>query len=106
MLISGALAGLGGGTEIAAIHHRLRLDVAGGYGYTGILVAMVGQLHPFGVILSAFFFGALTNGSYLMQIKSKVPVALVHTIQGIILFFLVMIFVIKQYRIRRIEVDE
>ncbi len=106
MLISGALAGLGGGTEISAIHHRLRLDVAAGYGFAGILVAMVGQLHPLGAVVSALFFGALTNGSYLMQINSKVPVALVHTMEGIILFFLVAAFVIKGYRIRRAMPDE
>jgi simple sugar transport system permease protein len=106
MLISGALAGLGGGTEIAAIHHRLRLDVAAGYGFAGILVAMVGQLHPFGAIISALFFGALTNGSYLMQINSKVPVALVHTMEGVILFFLVIAFVVKGYQIRRTLLDE
>lgn len=106
MMISGALAGLGGGTEIAAIHHRLRLDVAAGYGFAGILVAMVGQLHPLGAIISALFFGALTNGSYLMQINSKVPVALVHTIEGVILFFLVTAFVIKQYQVRRVKADE
>ncbi len=106
MLISGALAGLGGGTEIAAIHHRLRLDVAAGYGFTGILVAMMGQLHPAGAVLSALFFGALNNGSYLMQINSHVPVALVHTIEGVILFFLVIAFVLKQYRVRRVKPDE
>ena len=106
LIISGALAGLGGGTDIAAVQHRLRMDVAAGYGFTGILVAMMGQLHPFGAILGALFFGALTNGSYLMQIKCQVPVALVHTIQGVILFFLVIAFVIKQYRIRRVKTDE
>jgi len=106
MLISGALAGLGGGTEIAGIHHRLRMDISTGYGFTGILVAMTGQLHPFGAIIAAIFFGALVNGSYLMQISSRVPVALVNTIQGVILFFLVMAFVLSQYRIKKVKIDE
>ena len=105
MLISGAMAGLGGGTEIAGVHHRLRLDISAGYGFTGILVAMMGQLHPFGALISAVFFGALKNGSYLMQIKYQVPVALVHTIQGVILFFLVVAFVVRYYRIRRVKID-
>ena len=106
MLLSGALAGLGGGTEIAGIHHKLRMDmVSATYGFTGILVAMMGQLNPFGAVLASIFFGALTNGSYLMQIKSGVPVALIHTIQGVILFFLVIVFVIKQYRVRRVQAD-
>ncbi|MEN8242519.1 MAG: ABC transporter permease [Chloroflexota bacterium] len=106
MLVSGALAGLGGGTEIAGVHHRLRLDISAGYGFTGILVAMMGQLNPFGAIVAAVFFGALINGSYLMQIKSQVPVALVHSIQGVILFFLVIAFVVRQYRIRKVQIDE
>jgi simple sugar transport system permease protein len=106
MLISGAIAGLGGGTEVAAMHHRLRLDISTGYGFTGILVAMMGQLNPFGAILSAIFFGAMVNGSYFMQIKSKVPFSLVETVQGVILFFLVIAFVLRQYRIKKVEIDE
>lgn len=106
MLISGAMAGLGGGTEIAGIHHRLRMDISTSYGFTGILVAMMGQLNPFGAILSSIFFGALFNGSYMMRIKTQVPVALVHTIQGVILFFLVVAFVLRYYRIRRVAIDE
>lgn len=106
MLLSGAMAGLGGGTEISGIHHRLRMDISSGYGFTGILVALMGQLHPFGTVLAAIFFGALTNGSYLMQIQSQVPVALVHTMQGVILFFLVIAFVLRQYRIKRVYTDE
>lgn len=106
MLLSGAMAGLGGGTELSGIHHRLRMDISSGYGFTGILVALMGQLHPLGTVLAAIFFGALTNGSYLMQIQSQVPVALVHTIQGVILFFLVIAFVLRQYRIKRVYTDE
>ena len=106
MFISGALAGLAGGTEISGVHHRLRLDISGGYGFTGILVAMMGQLNPFGAILSAIFFGAMINGSYLMQIKSRVPFSLVHTVQGVILFFLVIAFALRQYRIKKVELDD
>lgn len=106
MLISGAMAGLGGGVEIAGVHHRLRLDISSGYGFTGILVAMMGQLNPFGALISAVFFGALLNGSYLMQIKCQVPYALANTIQGVVLFLLVVAFVIRHYRIRRIKIDE
>ena len=106
MLISGAMAGLGGGTEIAAVHHRLRMDISAGYGFTGILVAMTGQLNPLGAILSAIFFGALVNGSYMMQISSRVPFALVNTLQGIILFFLVAAFVLSQYRIVKVKINE
>lgn len=102
MAISGALAGLGGGSEIAGLHHRLRLDISTGYGFTGIIIAMLGRLHPLGVVLAALFFGALTNGASAMQIKVGVPVAIVHAIQGIVLIFLLIAEIVAQYRIRKV----
>jgi general nucleoside transport system permease protein len=102
MLISGAIAGLAGGTELAGLHHRLRLDISIGYGYTGILIALLGRLNPVGVIPAAIFFGALINGSTSMQINYNVPVPLVYTIQGIVLIFLLLFDALFRYRIRRI----
>jgi simple sugar transport system permease protein len=102
MLISGAIAGLAGGSELAGLHHRLRLDISTGYGFTGILIALLGRLHPVGVILAAIFFGALVNGSTSMQIFTGVPVALVYSIQGIVLIFLLTTEVVTRYRIRRV----
>ncbi|MDD2236019.1 MAG: ABC transporter permease [Kiritimatiellae bacterium] len=101
MLISGALAGLAGGGEIAGLQHRLRLDISTGYGYTGIIIALLGRLNPVGVALAAIFFGALVNGSTHMQIFTGVPVALVQSLQGIVLIFLLMSDVLTRYRIRR-----
>lgn len=103
MLISGALAGLAGGGEIAGIQHRLRLDISTGYGYTGIIIALLGRLNPFGVAVAAVFFGALVNGSTHMQIFTGVPVALVQSLQGIVLIFLLMSDVLTRYRIRRVS---
>jgi general nucleoside transport system permease protein len=102
MLISGAIAGLAGGTELAGLHHRLRLDISTGYGYTGILIALLGRLNPIGVIPASIFFGALVNGSTSMQINHNVPVPLVYTIQGIVLIFLLLFDALFHYRIRRI----
>ena len=103
MAISGAIAGLAGASELAGLHHRLRLDISTGYGFTGIIIAMLGRLHPLGVILAAIFFGALVNGSSSMQITSGVPVALVDAMQGITLIFLLITEVLSRYRIRRIS---
>jgi len=102
MLVSGALAGLAGGSEILGLHHRLRLDISPGYGYTGIIIALLGRLHPVGVILAAVLFGALVNGSTLMQVHTGVPVALVYSVQGIILIFVLASEALCTYRIRRI----
>ncbi len=103
MILSGALAGLAGGGEIAGLQHRLRLDISTGYGFTGVIIALLGRLNPVGVILAAVFFGALVNGSTHMQIFTGVPVALVQSLQGIVLIFLLMSDVLTRYRIRRIS---
>jgi general nucleoside transport system permease protein len=103
MLISGAIAGLAGGAELNGLHHRLRLDISTGYGFTGILIALLGRLNPFGVILAAIFFGALVNGSTAMQILAEVPVALVYSVQGIVLIFIVSADMLTRYRIRRVH---
>jgi ABC-type uncharacterized transport system permease subunit len=100
MAISGAIAGFAGGSELSGVHHRLRLDISTGYGFAGILVAMLGRLNPFGVVLAAVFFGALINGSTAMQIFSGVPVALVYSVQGIVLVCLLAADVLTRYRVR------
>jgi simple sugar transport system permease protein len=67
MAISGALAGLAGGIELLGVTHRLFERFAAGYGYAGIAVALLAQLHPLGTLASAFFFGALTTGAGELQ---------------------------------------
>jgi general nucleoside transport system permease protein len=101
MSLSGAIAGLAGGMELAGLDHRLRLDISKGYGYTGILIALLGRLNPIGVIPASIFFGALINGSTSMQINYNVPVPLVATIQGVVLIFLLIFDTLFRYRIRR-----
>lgn len=105
LAISGGIAALAGASEVAGLHHRLRLDISTGYGFTGIIIAMLGRLHPAGVILAAIFFGALVNGALGMQIATGVPVALVQAIQGITLLFLLTADVLARYRLTRISAD-
>jgi simple sugar transport system permease protein len=102
MALSGALAGLAGGSEIAGIHHRIRLDISLGYGFTGILIAMLGRLNPFGAVMAAIFFGALVNGSTAMQIFAGVPVAIVFSVQGIVLCCLIIAEALARYRLSRV----
>lgn len=102
MAISGALAGLAGGSEIAGLHYRLRLDISTGYGYTGIIIALLARLHPLWAVLTAILFGALINGSLGMQITTGVPVALVYAIQGMMLIAVLTADVLARYRIRRV----
>lgn len=89
MMISGALAGLAGGIEVMSGQHRLWDTLLKGYGFEGITVALVGQLHPFGVFVSAIFFGALRAGANAMQVIARVPTTIIYIIQSFTILFVV-----------------
>jgi simple sugar transport system permease protein len=102
MALSGALAGLAGAGEVAGVHHRLRLDISTGYGFTAIIVALLARLHPLGVLAVAVAFGALVNGSTAIQVRTSVPAALVPAIQGLTLILALMAEVLTRYRVSRV----
>lgn len=91
MALSGAFAGLAGAVEILGLHHRMfePLSVSAGYGFSGIVVALFGKLHPLGAIPSAVLFGGLLVGGDKMQRAVQVPQVLITTIIGIIIIFVV-----------------
>ncbi|MBD3305212.1 ABC transporter permease [candidate division KSB3 bacterium] len=97
---AGGLAALAGVGEVAALHHQLRQDIATGYGYTAIPVALLGKGHPLGIIVSAFLFAALLVGGSNMQQDFGVPVALVSIIQALVVLFIVAGETLQNYRIR------
>jgi ABC-type uncharacterized transport system permease subunit len=72
MALSGGAAGLAGGIELLGVTHRLFERFAAGYGYSGIAVALLAQLHPLATIASALFFGALVTGSGELQRSANV----------------------------------
>jgi len=86
-LVSGSLAGLAGCMEILGSQHRIIERFLVDAGFTGIPVALIGQLHPLGVGLSALFFGALRAGANRMQIIAAVPVAMINVIQSLAILF-------------------
>lgn len=102
LLVSGALAGLAGITEVYGVHYRLKAGAIAGYGYSGIIVAILGQLHPLGVVIASVLFGALLNGATLMQIKTGVPSALIYAIQAILLLFFLAGWAACNFRLRRV----
>ena len=67
MALSGGLAGLAGALQLLGVTHRLYDSLASGYGYSGIAVALLAQLHPLGCGISALLFGALTAGAGELQ---------------------------------------
>ena len=101
LLLSGALAGLAGVTEVYGVHYRLKAGAVVGYGYSGIIVAILGQLNPLGIVAAAILFGALLNGATLMQIETGVPSALIYAIQAILLLFFLAGWAMCSYRLRR-----
>jgi len=88
LALSGALAGLAGGIEVSAITYRLYDRFSPGYGFTAIAVALLGRLHPLGVVLAAVFFAALDVGSLAMQRVAGVSSVLVSAVQAIVIFTL------------------
>lgn len=88
MFIGGGLAGLAGMVEITGIHHRLLASFSPGYGYSAIAVALLGKAHPLGIILTALFFGGLSQGAGSMQRLAQVPVTVVYLLEGLIILFI------------------
>lgn len=88
MALSGALAGLGGAVQISAINHRLYEKISPGWGFEAIAVALVARLNPLGIVVAAFFFGALDNGSQAMQRAEGVSPVLVQVIQAMVILIL------------------
>ncbi len=84
MAFSGGLIGLAGIIEVLSLHTRLKGNISGGYGFTGILVALLGRMNPVGVLVSAFLFAALIIGAESMHVVSGLPSALADAIQAII----------------------
>lgn len=91
LVASGALAGLAGILEVSAVHGRLKADISVQYGFTAILVALLGRLHPVGVLCAALFFAALTIGATSMHTQTGLPVSLAYAIQAnVVLVMLAM----------------
>lgn len=89
MVISGGLAGLAGTVEILGSQFRLRPAFLPNYGYEALAVALLGQKHPFGVILSGILFGALKAGRGSMQRATNLPMSLSFVLSGVIILFVV-----------------
>jgi simple sugar transport system permease protein len=89
--LGGMFAGLAGAIEILGLHHRMfePTAVSAGYGFSGIVVALFGSLHPLGIIPSALLFGGLLVGGDKMQRAIQVPQVLITVILGLVVLFVV-----------------
>jgi simple sugar transport system permease protein len=99
--ISGGLAGLAGICEVGGIHYQVMGEISTGYGYTGIVIAMLARLNPLGVIPAAVFFAAVMTGAEAMSRATGVPVFLAQVIQATALITMLVALLFTAYRIRR-----
>lgn len=105
-LISGSFAGLAGIGEVAGIRHHLIATLSPvpiGYGLTGVVIAVMAGLNPFWVVVVAFFFSIIINGSQTMSRVTGVPIFLSEIFQGLALFFTLFFMFLDQYKIRRVR---
>ena len=100
LLISGGTAGLAGALEVAGPIGQLTPYVPAGYGFAAIIVAFVGRLHPFGMVLAAILMSMFYIGGELAQSRLGLPKSLTGVFQGLLLFALLACDTLVNYRIR------
>jgi len=87
LVISGAIAGLGGAGEILGVHRRFIDNFSPGYGWDGLAVALIGGLNPIGAVLAAILFGALRSGGMTMNMVTGVPLDIISVLQALVVLF-------------------
>ncbi len=103
MLISGGLAGLAGIFEVSGPVGQLTTSISPGYGFTGVIVAFLGRLHPIGAIFGGLLLALSYLGGNSAQIDLGMPNAVTGIFQGILLFFLLGCDILILYRIKRVR---
>lgn len=99
-LISGGLAALAGFSEVAGLKGNLTLDLSPGYGYTGIVVAMLAMLNPLGVVVAAIFVAGVFVGADAMSRAANVPSYIAEVLVATSLLTMVTAMMLMRYRIR------
>ena len=98
-LVSGAIAGMAGASEVAGISYQLTEGIGSGFGYTGIVVATLGALSMPGVVLAALFLGDLVVGADTAGFELGVPSQLADILKGALLLAVIALFVLRRHRI-------
>ncbi|MDG2294864.1 MAG: ABC transporter permease, partial [Paracoccaceae bacterium] len=98
--ISGMLAGLAGLFEVSGPAGQITIDFNTGYGFTAIIVAFLGRLHPVGILLAGLLMALTYIGGELAQLMLGLPGASIQLFQGMLLFFLLATDVFTNFRIR------
>lgn len=98
--MSGALAGLAGLFEVSGPSGQISIDFNVGYGFTAIIVAFLGRLHPVGILLAGGLMALTYIGGEIAQSNLGLPSAAIQVFQGMLLFFLLALDLLTNYRIR------
>ena len=100
MGLSGALAGMAGLFEVAGPAGQISIDFASGYGFTAIIVAFLGRLNPIGILFAGLLMALTYIGGELAQFMLLLPAAAIQAFQGMLLFFLLAVDMLSNYRVR------
>ncbi len=100
LMLGGGAAGLAGLLEVAGPIGQLQPSISPGYGFTAIIVAFIGRLHPVGVLLASHLLALSYLGGESAQITLNLPLAVTGVFQGMLLFFLLACDVLIHYRIQ------
>lgn len=98
--MSGALAGLAGMFEVSGPAGQINIDFNVGYGFTAIIVAFLGRLHPVGILLAGLLMALTYIGGEIAQGNLGLPAAAIQMFQGMLLFFLLAVDMLTNFRIR------
>jgi len=107
MVLSGALAGLAGASQVLGTDHWVGQGFSAGYGFDAIALALLGKSHPLGVVVAGLLFGTLRSGATRMQSMAGIPIDIISIIQGLIIIFVAAPAIIRWlYRIRMPRAEE
>ena len=99
-LLSGGLAGLAGVCQVGGVHYQVMAEISPGYGYSGIVIAMLARLNPLGVVPAAIFLSAVMVGADAMSRATGVPAFIAQVAQGVALLSMLVALLLTQYRVQ------
>jgi ABC-type uncharacterized transport system permease subunit len=108
MAVAGLLAGMAGAVDTLGLNHKFAPEFTGSAGFDGITIAVLGKVHPLGVVLSSLLIGGMNAGAAKMQFDSGVQAEIIQVVQALVLAFVAapeIVRLIYRYRARR-EVEE
>lgn len=101
MVISGGVCGLAGAMQVCGNTMRLVDGVASDFGFGGIVVAMLGGLHPVGLVAAALFMALLSAGSVTMQVRTGIPASFTGVLEALIVLFILLGMAVNAARAKR-----